>query len=136
MAAGLERFAAVRAADRHGHAYVPHVEMAQAVYYHDITDAPAPACFRLDFGHFLLGHAGVRLVIESGGDPSVREVAHGTQEGDDGPAPGLADHFGQRVIINGLGGQLYHEDPPLTGGSTAISAPGGKICMSSTNSAS
>jgi hypothetical protein len=85
----------VRAAHGDGDADLADGEPAQAVNHGDVADRPAPADVGLDLGELLLGHAGISLIVEGGGDLAVGQVADGAEEGDDAAAVRPPDLLGQ-----------------------------------------
>src|SRR5437868_7074174 len=76
-----------------------------------------------------------------GGDVLTGQVADGAQEHGDGPAVRRSHRLGQRGVVDRVVGQADHtahykdfRQPPLTGGMTATSSPGFRICESSAKS--
>ena len=129
-AARLERLLAVRAAHGDNHADVSEVEMTDAVDQRHVDDRPAAAGFGLQLGHFLLGHAGIRLVLERRGPALTRQLAHRPEERANRTRQVRADPLGQGRMVDRSFSDLDHGTrlagrPPLTGGIAATSAPGG-----------
>src|SRR5262249_35639830 len=80
ITAGLESLGPMRTTDSPGTAHFAHSQVSETVYHHHITHGPTATGFTLDLGHFLLGHAGIRLVVQGSGHPSVGQVADRTEK--------------------------------------------------------
>src|SRR6266851_9908397 len=81
VAARLEGLVAMRATDGDSDANLADCQMTHAMDHGEVAYGPACTCVGLDFRQLLLGHAGVRLVIEGSRDASVSKVAYGAEEG-------------------------------------------------------
>src|SRR5438552_17150535 len=125
-----EGLGAMRATDGHGHTDLADFQPPQAMHQGDFADRPLRPDIRFDLFELRFRHAAVGLVIQCNCALIAGQIADGAEKGHDRAAARPADLLGQRGVIDRFANQRDHE-PPLTGGRTATSAPGGTVVSSS-----